>query len=76
MKNPKVGMKVAYSHAWLKSVQAEKDIADMRGEISFVKELPTKGVFYCKVKWETGEEYGILAKNLVQVTDKILDPTE
>ena len=69
-------MKVAYSHAWLKSVQAEKDIADLRGEIIFIKKLPANDMIYCRVKWKTGEEYGILAKNLVQVTDKILDPTE
>lgn len=32
MKTPKVGMKVKYSHAWLKAVQAEKEIADMEGD--------------------------------------------
>lgn len=77
MKTPKVGMKVKYSHAWLKSVQAEKDVADMEGEIIHVKELPTKGKFYCRVLWNTKEVYGILASNLVEIKDgNLVDHTE
>jgi len=77
MKTPKVGMKVKYSHAWLKSVQADKELADLEGIVTYIKELPVKGKFYCRVIWTTGEQYGILASNLVEIKDgNIIDPTE
>lgn len=78
MKNPEVGMKVKYSHAWLKSTGADKDSADLVGEILEVRKIPmSNNRFYCRVLWNTGEYYGILNTNLIQVKDgNLIDPTE
>lgn len=77
MKIPKVGMKVKYSHAWLKSVQADAEISELKGEIKEVRKISNTGKFYCRVLWSTGEYYGILNSNLVEIKDKsLIDPTE
>lgn len=69
MKSPKIGMKVKYTHNWLKSVGADKDLADLEGEITEIRNIGTTKKFYCRVLWNTGEYYGILSTNLAEVKD-------
>ena len=69
MKSPKIGMTVKYTHNWLKSVGADKSLADMIGEIKEIRKIPTIGKFYCRVLWNTGEYYGVLNTNLAEVKD-------
>lgn len=64
MHNPRVGQRVAYAAKFLRSIGADKDIADMRGHI-----VEVKGAFagdtLVKVLWEGESEVrGTLAANL------------
>lgn len=73
MKHPKIGDRVAFSHAYLKSVSADKDIADMRGKIVAVIR-PIGKSFYVKVLWDGDiESKGCLSWNLSKVRDFIED---
>ena len=69
--------RVAYNHKYLKAVQADKDIADMRGTVVFVKELRPK-LQIVKVLWDGElEPKGSISINLCKVASKgILDSTE
>lgn len=71
----KSGDRVAYNHSFLKSVQADRDIADMRGTVVMTKEL-RPGLSLVTVNWDGYEIKRCMSTNLCRVTDMILDPTE
>lgn len=64
----KVNDRVCYSHNFLKSIQADKDIADMRGTITQVVRQLSPGLFYVKLQWDGQEEItGAISKNLAPI---------
>jgi hypothetical protein len=66
----KVNDRVCYSHNFLKSIQADKDIADMRGTVMLVGREIKKGLFHVKVQWDNETELsGAISKNLALIRD-------
>ena len=68
MKNPTVGMRVAYSAAFVRNAGgSDKDIADMRGHVTAVKGTFGKHVLV-RIRWEDGQESSALTCNLIRAT--------
>ena len=68
MKNPTVGMRVAYSAAFVRNAGGmDKDVADMRGNITAVKGKFGQHVLV-RIRWEDGQESSALDCNLSRAT--------
>lgn len=63
MKTATPGDKVAYSRNFLKSMQAPACLFDLRGEVLWVKQNPSRA----RIKWSDGEEKTALLANLSKI---------
>ena len=48
----KIGDRVQYNHAFLKSIQADKEIADLKGTVKDVVYRNISKVYFIRVLWD------------------------
>lgn len=69
--NFKIGEQVRYCHSFLKSINADRDIADLTGIIQSIKQVGSKQLI--KVLWNDGELQNALASNLAHMNYDITE---
>ena len=66
----KKGDKVQMSDTWCESIQADLDIASLKGIVITAKPLGHSNQ-YCKVKWSNGRITGVLSSNMKKLNNPV-----